>query len=472
MIRVSAVWILLLAFPVFAQVREPAVAGKFYPAERTELSQTIDAFLAKAPDKQVEGELIALIVPHAGYEYSGRVAAYGYKQLLGREFDTVVVMGPSHRIAFDGISIGKYDSFRTPLGSIPADTGLIRKLLNYDKRFIFSDAAHQKEHSTEVQLPFLQKALNKFKLVEIIIGNPSADNCQLLAAALLELTAGKKVLFIASSDLSHYYSYDKAVIMDQLTLAALEKNSVEMLANALAVGRSELCGLGPVLTVIMIAGRRGVNRIKILDYANSGDVTGDKDRVVGYAAVGYYQRKTMLNETQKKRLLGIARKTLESYLKDRKKPKFEEKDEVISTPLGVFVTLTKQGRLRGCIGFIRPVKPLYEAVSEMAIAAATEDNRFESVTYAELKDLVIEISVLSPFEPVPEVKQIEVGKHGLLIQKGYHSGLLLPQVPGEYGWNREQFLENLCYKAGLPSDAWKDKDSKLFSFTADVFSEK
>jgi AmmeMemoRadiSam system protein A len=168
----------------------------------------------------------------------------------------------------------------------------------------------------------------------------------------------------------------------------------------------------------------------------------------------------------------IARKTLESYLKDKKKPEFDEKDESLKLPAGAFVTLTKEGQLRGCIGYIRPIKPLSEAISDMAIAAGTEDPRFSPVTFEELKNVRIEISVLSALAPVADVKDIVVGKHGLYIQRGYNSGLLLPQVPGEFDWNRDQFLENLCHKAGLPSDAWKDKETKLFSFTADVFHEE
>ncbi len=247
----------------FATVREPEVAGQFYPADKKELSKTIDNLFMNAPEYKGEGELYALIVPHAGYEYSGPVAAGAYKQLQNRSYDSVIVIGPSHREAFDGISIGDYDSFRTPLGKIPADHGLIKKLLNYDRKFIFNKAAHEKEHSGEVQFPFLQRSLKKFKLVEIIIGRASADDLNLLARALRDITSGKKVLFIASTDMSHYYPYDKAVIMDQLALAAIKKNDIQMLSDLLSFGKSELCGLGPVLTVIILANNLELNWIKI-----------------------------------------------------------------------------------------------------------------------------------------------------------------------------------------------------------------
>ncbi len=451
--------------------REMTLAGTWYPAGSTETSKVIDALMLKVPDKKPEGELLALIVPHAGWDFSAGVAAYGYKALLGEKFDTIVLVGQSHKPDYEGISVGNFTSFDTPLGQIPADRELIQKLLNYDKRFIFAPQAHQKENSTEVQFPFLKKVCGEAKLVEILVGIPSQDNLALLVRALDELTAGRKVLFIASSDMSHYYTYDQAVIMDQLALGAIEENDLPLFSQLISSGKSEFCGLSAVLSVIMLANDRGANYIKVLDYANSGDVTGDKSRVVGYSAVGFYSKKTMLNEKQKRKLLKIARETLDAYLKTGKMPQLEETDADLKVPMGAFVTLTKAGQLRGCIGYIRPVKPLFETIAEMAVAAAVDDNRFPPVTRDELKDLKIEISVLSKLEPVKDLNEIIVGKHGLVIQNGAASGLLLPQVPGEFGWDRDQFLENLCYKAGLPLSALTDKATRIYSFTADVFHE-
>jgi len=452
-------------------VREMTLAGSWYPAGSAEASGMIDAFFSRVAESKPDGELLALIVPHAGWEFSGGVAAYGYKLLEGEKFDTIVLIGQSHRPDYQGISVGNFDSFDTPLGPIPADRDLIHKLLNYDKSFIFAPQAHRKENSTEVQLPFIKRVAGDAKLVEIVIGIPSQENLQLLVKALDELTRGKKVLFIASSDMSHYYTYDEAVIMDQTALAAVEGNDMALLSGLISSGKSEFCGLSAVLSVIMLANERGSNRVKVLAYANTGDVTGDRSRVVGYSAVGFYNVKMALTGVEQAKLLKIARRTIEHYLKTGKIDKPEEKDPALSVPLGAFVTLNEDGRLRGCIGLIRAVKPLSEAVAEMAVAAAVDDPRFPQVTEDELKKIKIEISVLSKLEPVEKVDDIVVGKHGLVIQNGMNSGILLPQVPGEFGWDRDQFLENLCYKAGLPVSALKDKNTKLYSFTAEVFHE-
>jgi AmmeMemoRadiSam system protein B/AmmeMemoRadiSam system protein A len=461
-----------VSFALFDDVRKPAVAGAFYPGTKAKLSRQIDQFLQKAGDPQVKGKLIALIVPHAGYDYSGQVAAYAYKELKGRGFKRVILMGPSHRLSFDGISIGEFDDYETPLGRVKIDRDFCDKLVKSGEKIGFIREAHLQEHSLEVQLPFLQKTLNKeFKIVPVIFGNLSLSNSQFLAITLAQVM-DDETLIVCSTDWSHYHDYKTAVEMDKQGIDAVLNNDVELLVGLLEKGSAEACGVPAVIATMLLAPTLGANEIQLLKYANSGDVLlGDKSKVVGYAAIAYSYESMFLIKEEKQELLKIARKTLEEHLSGNKLPEFRVKKGVLTEKRGAFVTLTKRGRLRGCIGYIQPVKPLAEAVQEMAIAAATKDRRFTPVTKDELPEIEIEISVLSRLEKIKNVDEIKIGRDGLYIIKSWKSGLLLPQVATDNNWGREEFLENVCYKAGLPKDAWKEKDVVLYRFSADVFHE-
>jgi hypothetical protein len=282
--------------------------------------------------------------------------------------------------------------------------------------------------------------------------------------------------------MTHYPPYDIANKIDKQTLSLIEGMDIKKLVNWLNKPHDKcstlLCGSGAVLTLMLVAKKFGIERATILNYANSGDVPviGDKSRVVGYGAVIFIQKEEkamVLSDEEKQILLKIARNTVETYVKSRKIPKIDVDDYPnLKQEVGVFVTLNKNKQLRGCIGYIRPIAPLAQAVSKMAIAAATEDPRFSPVTPDELKDIKIEITVLSELIRINNIEQIEVGKHGLYIVKGFNSGLLLPQVATEHGWNREEFLVHTCYKAGLPPNAWKEKDTEIFIFTGSIFHEE
>jgi len=233
-----------------------------------------------------------------------------------------------------------------------------------------------------------------------------------------------------------------------------------------------LCGEGPVLAAMMAARELGANRVAVLGYANSGDAPfGDKERVVGYGALMLWKEdSTMLGGEQKAALLRMARETLLHHLTAQPIPEREVDDAALKQACGAFVTLKKKGQLRGCIGHMWSAQELYRTVQELAIAAASEDPRFPSVTGSELTDLAIEISVLSPLQYEPDPNKIEVGRDGLYIILGPYSGVLLPQVATEWGWDRDEFLRQVCLKAGLPGDAWR-KGAMLYRFQADVFSE-
>jgi MEMO1 family protein len=461
-------------------VRPASVAGAFYPAQPSELNSMIDQFLVQVPEEKIPGDIVALIVPHAGYVYSGQVAAYGYKLLAGRHFDSVILIGPSHHSYVNVASIWQEGSWETPLGKVSVDRDLARAIAGENELFQCIRDPHLNEHSLEVQLPFLQKTLKDFKIVPILLSDPTPDNCRLLAQAIVkQLKPGKKVLVIASSDMSHYYTDEQARSMDSAALDLLSRSAEEALTRALASGTCEFCGRGAVLTVMEIAKLLAPVKVKVLKYANSGDATGDRARVVGYSASVFYKEnkipekgKDMLNKTQQKELLKIARQTIESYIRTGTVPEVETKDPALKEKRGVFVTLQENGSLRGCIGYIMPIDPLDEAVSKMAIESATGDPRFKPVTAAELPQLHIEISVLSVPVCVKNAADIILGTHGVIVRKGGQGGVFLPQVATETGWTKEEFLNELCsQKAGLPADAWKNKDCELYTFTAQVFQE-
>ncbi len=479
------------------------MSGTFYPDSAKILAGRIKQFLDWAKVQEPDEDILALISPHAGYDYSGSVAGYGYKAIRGKPIQTVIIIGPSHFADFDGISVYPQGAWQTPLGNVPIDSDLTKALIEYHPRISFYESAFAREHSLEVQIPFLQIVLDNFKIVPIVMPRFSYEDCQLLSQALLEVINDRKdILIIASTDMSHYHPYDDACKIDSLTIEELKKFDPESLNIKLVSGVCELCGAAPVITTLLYAKSKGADKIEILKYANSGDVTGDRRRVVGYLSAAIYaplrqgygglspealarrdapprrdemssESKDILNEQHKKRLLEIARKTIDEYVSSEKKLDFKETDAILLKNMGAFVTIHKQGRLRGCIGNIIGRQPLYLTVRDMAIEAAAHDWRFPAVSPDELKDIDIEISVLTQPKKVESVDEIKMGVHGVIAKRDSASGVFLPQVAIETGWTREEFLSNLCeHKAGLSPDAWKDKDTELHSFTAQVFGEK
>jgi hypothetical protein len=487
-LQLSAISCQLLSGNCFgAQIKQPNVAGMFYPDNAGQLSGMIDEFIKNANPEAISGDIFALICPHAGYGFSGQVAAFGYKLIRGKPYRTVVVIGTSHYYGFNGVSVYPEGIFRTPLGDIKIDAEFAQKLLNRNSDITFEPLAFQKEHSVEVQLPFLQRTLTKFKIVPIVMGDCTFATCQKLADLLREVIGDRKdVLVVASTDLYHGYDYDEANTVDNLTLTHVKNMDASGLYSGLRDGQLQMCGGFGVVATILVAQELGHNKIKVLEQTDSAIVTGKKIKgiwTVGYAACvidaersrGADQEKgaiNMLNKNQRSRLIEIARSAIENYLKIGKKIEITETDPVLTSKMGAFVTLQEHGELRGCIGNLVGSQPVYLTVRDMAIEAAVGDPRFMPVKLPELKDIKIEISVLSPLERVDSADKIKMGTHGVLIRRGFSSGVFLPQVATETGWSKEEFLSNLCsHKAGLPADAWKDKSTEIYIFTAEVFSE-
>lgn len=477
------------------QIRKPAVAGQFYPGDSLTLSREITDFFKNAKKEPIPGKIIALISPHAGYMYSGQVAAYAYKLLEGLSFETVVVISPCHVAYFQGASVYNGDAYETPLGTIPVDTSLAGKISNVNKRVFLSNQGHgfvgqRGEHAIEVQLPFLQAVLGKFKLIPIVIGDQDWTTCEALAEALTKSLKGKRALIVASSDLSHYHPYNQAVILDSIVIDHVSSFDPEGLFNDVSAGLCEACGASPIVSAMLATKGLGANKAKVVKYANSGDVTGDRSAVVGYMAAVIYNSKPSsgveerkepekvgvelsLSAKDKKTLMQIARTTIEHRVKGEKVPEFQVDSPVLRENRGAFVTIKEHGQLRGCIGYIEAIKPLYITIREMAEAAALNDPRFPPVSPKELSSLDLEISVLTPLKKIKDISEIETGKHGILLKKGYHQGVFLPQVATEQGWDRTTFLNELCGKAGLyDPNCWKEKDAEIYIFSAEVFEEE
>ncbi|MGD0884160.1 MAG: AmmeMemoRadiSam system protein B [Thermodesulfovibrionales bacterium] len=455
----------LFIFGCSERVKEPAVAGSFYPSDEKSLRETVNSFLATAERRPVDGKLIALIAPHAGYQFSGQIAAYAYKHLAEREINTVILIGPSHHVAFNGASVYTEGSMKTPLGNVKIDTTIAQSLINEKANVSFNPDTFEKEHSIEVQLPFLQQMLKNFKIVPILIGSPTKESFEYLTGRLIEiLRKDEKTIIIASTDLSHYHDYDTATTMDKKMIDAVQRMSLEDVERYLMSGEGEMCGGYPVIFTMAVARGVGATNGLVYKYANSGDVTGDRSRVVGYSAIGLY--KSGLSKTERDELISLAKNAIVNYVINGKLLEIDVRDERLRANGATFVTINRGGNLRGCIGNIQPVMPLYRSVIMNAIAACSKDPRFPPMNKEELKDMDIEVSVLSPLEPLTDIKSVEIGKHGLYLVKGQNSGLLLPQVAANYKWDVNTFLEQVSFKAGLPKDAWKS--ANLYSFSAEI----
>ena len=457
------------------EYRASQYAGSWYPGKEAQLREAIAGFMENARSK-VHGEIYGLVSPHAGYIYSGPVAAFAYKTVEGMEFDDVIVIGPSHRHGFYGASVDTLTGRITPLGTIDYDVELAKKIIAADKSIGYEPAAQAAEHSVEIQMPFVQYSLKSFKAVEIIMGTQDRKTCESLSKAIAEAAKGRRILVIASSDLSHYHSQKDAERLDNMVVEATAKFDPELLYNRLKTDSCEACGGGPMITAMLVAQTLGANTSKPLYYATSGDITGDHAQVVGYMAAAFYKEQEMkvgvdlgFSQKEKAKLKAIARETIEAAVRGKKTGTPTGITKKMKEPYGIFVTINKHGNLRGCIGRIIGDQPLYVSCQQMARAAALEDPRFPPVTEDELSDLEIEISILTPMKRVSKEDEIVIGRDGLYIRKGMFSGLLLPQVAAEYGWTVDEFLAQTCHKAGLSTDALKSKDTEIYRFSAEVF---
>ncbi len=493
-----------LAVGVGRSTRRPAVAGQFYPADPKVLFKQVRGFLAVAKGARgTKARTIAVIAPHAGYEFSGRTAGVAFRWLDGAAPRRVVVIGPSHGPPAAPAWVDDVDAYAIPGAKVPVDREAVKVLEREGLPAIAGAADH--EHSIEVELPFLVEVLKPgWKLVPVLTGSADLARCRKVADSIKHVLNDATVVCV-SSDFTHYgppYGYVPFKGTDDQVrqkLAALDGGAVERITAKDAEGfykyfkktGATICGRGPIM--VLLSFLPGDASGREVAYATSGEVSGSYSVSVSYAAVVFTvapgktaiwgkpekESKTMsepspLTKEEKATLLAIARASLRSNVVEGKSPDISAFDltDTLKEKRGAFVTLTEKGKLRGCIGYVKAIKPLWQAVMENAANAALHDPRFPRVKSDELSTIHIEISAMSPLRTISDPGVIEVGKHGIMLTKGPYAGLLLPQVATEYGWDREEFLKYTCRKAGLPDDAWKDPATKIEIFSAEVFGEE
>ncbi len=506
----------LLAQTAPQEAWEPQAAGRFYPGNEIALKDQINTFLNNIPKQPLKGRPVALISPHAGYQYSGQVAAYGYNAIKDNGFTRVIILSPSHFKSgkrFRGASVLNVKNFKTPLGLIPVDQEACNQLLNPSERlppnspdkrkalFGSYEGAYQGEHSLETQLPFLQTSLNTFKLIPIMVGILIEDDFDRIADALRPLI-NDQTLVVVSSDFTHYgeaYGYVPFRKDIEKNITALDYGTFEKIRNKDFEGLKKykketginVCGIMPIELLLKLLPDNVSG--EILNYDTSGHQSNDFSFSVSYASIiftkplevksGLYAPKEetlnaeqpFLTNEEKETLLFLARNTLETYTKTGYPPNFEPAIDKLTPRLqekyGVFVTLKKCGELRGCIGHTIPRISLFQGVVENTINSSSRDWRFRPVAQKEVSDIIIEISVLSKPKRIPGPDDFTVGKEGIIIRKGYANALFLPQVAKEQGWNKTETFCHLCQKAGLSRNAWEEDNVEFYVFTANVFHE-
>ena len=456
---------------VLSGIREPQVAGHFYPADPGVLTTMVDAALAQA-SRPVAAAPKALVAPHAGYVYSGPVAGTAYAALgpVGsREpvsaIRRVILLGPAHRAGFGGLALMGAAVLRTPLGLIPVDQATVSALLTLPEVRI-RDEAFAMEHSLEVHLPFLQRRLQEFTLVPLLVGDVSPEGVE---RVLEKVWGGPETLIVVSSDLSHYDPYEIARVTDAETCRLAETLQAEGLEGRRA------CGFRPWAGLLRRARALDL-RVTTLDCRNSGDTAGGRDRVVGYGAFGFeYAHAARLADSERQHLHWVARTAIARGLKTGKCPPVDVNSfpPALRAYRATFVTVTLDEALRGCIGSVAPVNPLAADVAQSAFKAAFSDPRFPPLTPEEAERVAIHVSILSHPRPLhfrdeaDLVAQIRPDVDGLILESAGRRGLFLPSV-----WEKLPdpvlFVRHLKGKAGFPPDYWAN-DLRVWRYTTESF---
>lgn len=485
----SLLWLASIPQRLLAQnsiqhgVRSPAVAGSFYPANPDTLRRWVGEFLRAATAKPAGEEIVGVVAPHAGYPYSGWVAGETYRQLQGKKFDAIIIISPSHYRYFYGASVFNGLGYATPLGVARVDTALARLVATGQKNVGFSEIGHawdstSREHSIEVQLPFLQIVQPGVPIVPVVMGSqdfPTVDRL-MRAVANAVRASRKRVLLVASSDLSHYHRHDTATALDSSLIGAFSRFDYHLMGMRLFGKQWEACGGGPVMAVMMAAEQLGATAARPIRYMNSSNVAAGAsrpDRVVGYlsglilkgsASAGFLL--PTLTDAERAGLLKVARSMVETSVNGVAPPTYRPLTAGLAAEYPAFVTITKRKALRGCIGYVIPDGSLLATVQRVAPMAALKDSRFQPIIPAELPELEYEVTVLSRFRRVMDTAEIEPGRDGVYLRVGTTTGLFLPQVATEQGWDRTTLLRQLGPKAGLDTEAYRREDAELYRFEA------
>jgi AmmeMemoRadiSam system protein B/AmmeMemoRadiSam system protein A len=445
--------------------REAAVAGQFYPGDAGSLRAVVESCLALG--RRLDYAPRIIISPHAGYQYSGPVAGTGYAA-IDSGVHTVILLGPPHYVPVHGIAVSSAAWFETPLGRVPLDREKIVSLLANPMVYV-DDRAHGPEHSLEVQLPFLQARLHSFKIIPLLVSDADPRR---IAGVILPFI-DDHTLVVASSDLSHFLSQKEARIEDDRSIASIVADNIE--------GTIDACGELPIRVAMVLADTMGL-KPRLLDARTSFETSpsSGSGRVVGYASIVYapgperVEPAGRLADDARRYLLTLARRTIEAAVNRTPFPAAQEIPDAVRENRGCFVTITRRGELRGCIGYIEPIRPLFQAAAENARNAALSDPRFPAVSSEELPQITLEISVLTKpvaleyKNPGDLLEKIAPGIDGIILQSGQHVATFLPQV-WEQLPDKVQFLEQLSLKAGMARDGWKTAAVKRYR--AEHFSE-
>jgi hypothetical protein len=479
---ITLIFLIYAAVAFSQEVKKSVIAGSWYPDDKAELENMINKIYAQAPTLDFYGEVLGLIVPHAGYQYSGAAAVSAYSTFGSQDIRRAIILGPSHHIHFKGASILKVKYYETPLGKVELDQAACDALLQ-TKEFVSKKAAHIQEHSVEIQLPLLQHMLKDFKIIPIVVGELDKSDYEQIADNLRSYMDDHTII-IASSDFTHFgrrfgympFNDNFKENVQKLDFGALDKIlhlDSDGFLQYIDQTKATICGSRPIALLLKILDKNCYSQL--INYYTSGDLMGNYEDSVSYASVCFTKKREELHQKEKNVLLKLARDTLVSYLNKQKLPvinlnKYNINPRLIQNQ-GVFVTLNKNGQLRGCIGYIKGQAPIYQAVVRNTINAATQDPRFYPMNATETKDVTIEISIMSPLKKISSLDEIKVGTHGLYLVKGENSGILLPQVPGQFGWDKKTFLEQVSQKAGLAKNAYKE-GADIYIFSAQIFGEK
>jgi len=520
--NILAVFFLLAAAlaPLSAQGKETRrylTTGNWYPSSEEELNRVLDSFFKDARAEDLHGRVVGIVSPHAGFEYSGKCAAWAYKYCEKiPDVRRIIILGGAHRAGFYGACVSNFEYNSTPLGSIPVDTGITAELAR-EKLFSVNNGIMQYEHSIENQLPFIQRMFKgrKYRIVPILLGGLRKEDFKGVARVIGKYV-DEKTLVVASTDFTHYgrgfgyvpFTEDIPRRLKELDLGLADfilKLDFDGYYGYKEKTGITACGFVPVGVLINIFADRGASG-KLVDYYTSGSLSGDYSTSVSYVSIivsapdgppadtsknqtspvpekipapveNPKETASGLTAAERRTLLAIARESLGWAVRNKKLLDLGAENYEITENLkkrcGVFVTLRENGRLRGCIGSIEPRRMLCLGVRDNAVSAALHDRRFLPVAEDELDGIEIEISVMTPLQEIDDYRKIRLGTDGVIIRDGPYQAVYLPQVATETGWDLDEFLGSLCRKAGLPPDTYRtSKEMRFFVFQAEVFSEK
>ncbi|MDX2107366.1 MAG: AmmeMemoRadiSam system protein B [Candidatus Melainabacteria bacterium] len=481
-------------------------AGTWYKNDPKALGAEIDTYLERARNDSDcnlidtnHNRLEAIISPHAGFMYSGQTAAYSYCRVEAKkkEIKRVLLLGPSHYLNISGVALSSFDAYQTPLGDIGLDKKTTDLLLGC-KNFQTNDALHEREHSLELQTAFIRHILGEIEMIPMVVGSFKDQNHIRQCASKIANIQKPGDLFVISSDFTHFgprYDYvpfydDISANIKKLDLMAyslIERLELKEFLEFQSKTDCTICGFNPICLLLATLSKNSTS--ELLHYETSRNQGSDDDmNSVSYLAISFQNRaednsQMSITDADKHTLLRLARFTAEYFCNTNKKPTLDQLppdivlSDFVKQPMGVFVTFflknvsLHEENLRGCIGYILPMMPLYQAVIDNAIGACSKDYRFLPVHEEELKNIKIEISVLTKPEPVADYKDIVIGKHGILLHAKGRQSVFLPHVATEYGWTLEETLNQLALKAGLKQDAWR-KNARFEVFESVMFEEE